>query len=95
MGYNEPSDEHAGGLCYRQPRTMSERIAIANDMVEQLGVRGEIVCDSMQNAADTWFAACPDRLYVLSRGRVVYKGGRGPFFYDPDEMLAFLESTER
>jgi hypothetical protein len=29
----------------------------------------------------------PDRLYVIdSRGRVAYKGGRGPFGYKPSEM---------
>jgi hypothetical protein len=29
----------------------------------------------------------PDRMYVVGRdGRVVYKGGRGPFGFNPDEM---------
>ena len=29
----------------------------------------------------------PDRLYVVdSRGRIAYKGGRGPFGYKPSEL---------
>jgi hypothetical protein len=29
----------------------------------------------------------PDRLYIIdTKGRVAYKGGRGPFGYKPPEM---------
>jgi len=91
MGYNGPSAEHPNGLCYRQPKTMADRAAVARDMVGHFGLRGMIVCDAMDNALEAHLAACPDRLYVLRGDRVVFKGGQGPFLYSVPELLQFLE----
>ncbi len=33
------------------------------------------------------YAAWPERFYVIdTNGRIVYKGGMGPFYFDPDEI---------
>jgi len=45
----------------------------------------------MENTAGRAFNAWPERLYVLSReGTVLYKGGKGPYDFNPDELERFL-----
>jgi hypothetical protein len=60
-----------------------------------------LVVDDLDDRVDDAYAAFPDRLYVIDRaGRVAYKGGRGPFGFDPRDMetaliLTLLEERER
>jgi type I thyroxine 5'-deiodinase len=90
MAYNNPSAEHPEGICVQQPKSIAERIAIARRMREDNALRAPIVCDGVDNALDRLLAACPDRLYVLKEGRMVWKGGQGPFLYSTAELLNFL-----
>jgi hypothetical protein len=47
--------------------------------------------DDMSNAAEGAYSAWPERLYVIDeRGRVAYRGGMGPFHYDPKEVRSWL-----
>ena len=86
MGVNE--DE---GVCYRQPTTLAERVAIAGDFIRDTGYDIPLVVDGMDNAAEAVFAAWPERLYVIGEdGRIAYKGGTGPMDFDPDELEAWL-----
>lgn len=93
MNYNSASDEHPEGVCYAQPRTMDARLAVARDMQAACGLVAPIVCDGMANAMDEFLAACPERIYVLQEGRIVFKTGQGPFLYDTTRALAFLEGA--
>ncbi|MBT8484411.1 MAG: hypothetical protein KJO43_02460 [Phycisphaerae bacterium] len=87
MGVNE--DE---GVCYMQPTTLAERVAIAGDFVRETDFEIPLVVDGMDNAAEMAFAAWPERLYVIGEdGRVAYKGGMGPMDFDPDELESWLE----
>jgi hypothetical protein len=48
--------------------------------------------DSVSRAYGAW----PDRLYVLGAdGRVIYRGGPGPFGFLPDELAKVLEGLPR
>ncbi len=39
------------------------------------------------------YAAWPERLYVVGTdGRIIYKGGMGPFYFDPDEVEEILRT---
>jgi len=81
------------GVCYRQPTTLEERVAIAKDFVERTGFDIPIVVDDMDDAAEEAFAAWPERLYVIDEEGVVrYKGGVGPFGFEPGEVDAWLEA---
>jgi hypothetical protein len=41
----------------------------------------------MQGPAETAYSAWPERLYVVAKGgTLVYRGGLGPFEFDPEEM---------
>jgi hypothetical protein len=87
-GMQEPE-----GVRFKQPTTMAERIEVAQAMQKDLGLRAPIFCDSIDNRLDSTLAACPDRLYVLSRdGRVVWKGGQGPMLYSLSHLEDFLRA---
>jgi len=78
-------------VCYAQPKTIAQRIAIANDFTQRFKYTVPFGVDEMNNAANDAYAAWPERLYVLDEnGRVSYKGGNGPFYYDPKEVRAWL-----
>ena len=79
-------------VVYRQPTTFEERRALARVLVDRLGYRLPLAIDGMDNAADKAYAAWPERMYVIGTdGRIVYKGGMGPFGFKPDQARAALE----
>lgn len=78
-------------VCYAQPKTLEQRVAIANDFTNRYKYLVPFGIDEMSNAANDAYAAWPERLYILDEnGRVAYKGGNGPFKYDPKEVRAWL-----
>jgi len=84
------------GVCYPQPKTMAQRVAIANDFVHRFKYPVPLLIDSFDNRADALYAGWPERLYVIDRaGKIVYKGKTGPFGYHPEEVEAWLESNPR
>jgi hypothetical protein len=78
-------------VCYRQPRTLEDRVAIANDFVERFHYAIPLAVDPMENPADHVYAGWPERLYIVDEsGRIAYKGKTGPFGYHPEEVEAWL-----
>uniref|UniRef100_A0A672TUN9 Iodothyronine deiodinase n=2 Tax=Strigops habroptila TaxID=2489341 RepID=A0A672TUN9_STRHB len=53
-----------------------------------------VVLDTMENLSSAKYAALPERLYLLQEGKVVYKGGVGPWNYHPQEIRAILEKMK-
>jgi type I thyroxine 5'-deiodinase len=82
------------GVCYTQPKTLADRVVIANDFIERFQYTMPLVVDPMENPAEDAFAAWPERLYVIGvDGRIAYRGGKGPFGFDPDELEQWLEAN--
>ena len=80
------------GVCYKQPRTLDERLAIARDFVARHAYDIPFLVDSIDNRVDAVYAAWPERLYIVDEnGTIVYKGKPGPFGYHPEEVAAWLE----
>ena len=78
-------------VCYPQPKTLAQRVAIANDFVKRFDYRIPILVDGMDNRADALYAGWPERFYVVDEGgRIVFKGKPGPFGYHPEEVEAWL-----
>lgn len=78
--------------CYRQPRLFQDRLKIAEHFVQWQGYPVPVAVDDMKNTACRRYAAYPERLYVIAEdGTVAYRGGRGPFEYNPGELEAWLE----
>jgi type I thyroxine 5'-deiodinase len=78
-------------VCYAQPKTLEQRVAIANDFIQRMKYPVPFGIDDMNNAANDAYAAWPEWIYILdSNGRIAYRGGMGPFNYHPEEARAWL-----
>jgi hypothetical protein len=79
------------GICYTQPKTLGERLAVANDFVRRFRYPVPLLVDDMSNRANELYAAWPERIYIVDeQGRIAYKGKTGPFGYHPEELEAWL-----
>jgi iodothyronine deiodinase-like protein len=78
-------------VCYAQPKTLEQRVAIAKDFTARFKFPLPFGIDEMGNSADSAYAAWPERLYVIDEtGHVAYRGGMGPFNYKPAEIRDWL-----
>jgi len=78
-------------VCYAQPKTLGQRVAIAKDFTARYKFPLPFGIDDMGNAAETAYAAWPERLYIIDEtGHIVYRGGMGPFHYKPAEVREWL-----
>lgn len=79
-------------VVFTQPNTLESRMELARTFIDQMKIEGKTLVDDMANTANACFAAWPERLYVLDKsGEILYKGGMGPFYFDPDEVRELLE----
>ncbi|PYV13205.1 MAG: hypothetical protein DMG07_15170 [Acidobacteria bacterium] len=80
-------------VCYAQPKTFADRLAIASDFVRRFNYPVPLVVDRMDNQAERLYAAWPERLYIVDEsGTIVYKGKPGPLGYHPEEVEVWLEN---
>jgi hypothetical protein len=78
-------------VCYAQPKTLEQRLVIANDFTKRFKFTLPFGVDEMSNAANDAYAAWPERLYIIDEGgRIAYRGGMGPFNYKPQEARDWL-----
>jgi len=78
-------------VCYAQPKTLEQRVAIANDFIKRFQYPLPFGVDDMNNAANDAYAAWPERIYIIDEsGHVAYRGGLGPFQYHPEQARAWL-----
>lgn len=85
------NEKEKDNVCYAQPKTIEQRVAIANDFTQRFKFTVPFGIDEMNNAANDAYAAWPERLYIIDeQGRVSYKGGMGPFHYEPKEVRGWL-----
>ena len=81
----------AEGVEFAHTRTEEERNQVATACAVTLNLNIPILIDSMDDAAERAYNAWPERLYVLSKeGAVNYKGGKGPYGFNPEELERFL-----
>ena len=78
-------------VCYAQPKTLEQRVVIANDFIKRFKFTLPFGIDDMSNAADNAYAAWPERIYIIDEsGHIAYRGGMGPFNYKPEEAREWL-----
>ncbi len=83
-------------VVFDQPRTFEARMDLARTFLDRMEVETDAFVDDIRNTAMACYAAWPERIYVVDReGRIVYKGGMGPFYFDPDELREVLEGMKR
>lgn len=78
-------------VCYAQPKNLEQRLYIANDFIKRFKYPVPFGVDDMSNLAEAAYSAWPERLYVIDEtGHIAYRGGMGPFHYDPKEVRSWL-----
>jgi hypothetical protein len=83
----------AEGILYRQHQSFEERETVANTCSLDLHISIPILVEEMDNAIDEAYGAAPERLYLIGTdGKVAYKGGAGPHFFDLDEWEQAIEA---
>ncbi len=74
------------GVVYRQHQSLEERTEVAQACSLNLKYSFPTLVDDMNNSTDVAYAASPERLYLVAKdGKIAYRGGPGPFMFDPDE----------
>lgn len=80
------------GVRVPQPQSLQERVAVGQTCMLKLALEMPAVVDEMDDAVAQAYAALPERLYVIDRdGKVAYKGGLGPMFFQPREWEEAIE----
>lgn len=80
-------------VVFDQPKTFEARLDLARTFVDRMEVETDTLVDDVRNTAMACYAAWPERIYVIDReGRIVYKGGMGPFYFAPDQLREVLET---
>lgn len=79
------------GIRLKQHSHFDERLAAAQLSAQELRLEMPTLVDSMDNAASKLFAAWPERIYIINKGgEVYYRGGYGPYDFDPAEARSSL-----
>lgn len=83
-------------VVFNQPKSFQARVDLARTFMDRMKVETETFVDDIRNTALACYAAWPERIYVIDPdGRIVYKGGMGPFYFKPDELREFLENMKQ
>ena len=76
----------AEGVLFRQHQSYEEREEVAQTCSLDLHISIPVLVEEMDNGTDEAYGAAPERLYLVGAdGKVAYKGGAGPHFFDLDE----------
>jgi hypothetical protein len=85
-GWRMKSNDRAG-VAVEQPTTTEQRRAVAATCCATLEMSMPLLVDEIDDRVGKIYSAFPDRLFLVDRtGRVCYRGGRGPFGYQPREL---------
>ena len=80
------------GIKITDPKTTAERMGVAGECVEDLGLTLPCLVDNIEDQANKVYCGWPDRLYVLEKGgKVAYQGAMGPAGFKPDEAAEAIE----
>jgi type I thyroxine 5'-deiodinase len=72
---------------------MEERVAVGEACMLKLALEMPALVDEMDDAIARAYAAMPERLYLIrADGRIAYKGGVGPMFFQPEEWERAIAS---
>ena len=83
----------AEGVMFRQHQSYEEREEVAQTCSLDLHMSIPVLVEEMNNGTDEAYGAAPERLYVIGAdGKVAYKGGAGPHFFDLDEWEQAIEA---
>jgi type I thyroxine 5'-deiodinase len=75
------------------PIDATERAHVASQCVADLNLPMPAVVDGIDDKVNQAYGGWPDRLYLVGKdGTIAYAGGRGPFFFSPDELESAIRA---
>ncbi|CAI9567302.1 unnamed protein product [Staurois parvus] len=79
----------------KKHRNQEDRCAAANKLLEQYSLppQCQVVADCMDNNTNVAYGVSFERVCIVQRQKIVYLGGKGPFFYNLQEVRQWLELT--
>lgn len=81
------------GILFARPTDADERAEIAAACMLRYNFAFPMALDSMENEVVARYNAMPERLYVLdANGRVTWKCGLGPHYFDPEGFESAVRS---
>jgi len=74
-------------------KSINDRINAAKELQRVIGYSSQVplLVDLMDDTAATVFSTFAERLVVVLNGKMVWQGGRGPFYYRPDALEKWME----
>ena len=85
-GWRDEGNDRVG-IAILQPATKTDRLSVAKKCCSTLELSMPLLVDDINDRVGHAYSGMPDRMYIIDRkGRVAYKGGRGPFGFKPGEM---------
>ncbi|RDD44194.1 Type I iodothyronine deiodinase [Trichoplax sp. H2] len=79
------------GICFKQPKTLEDRMKVAQAFIQNSSFQHAIVVDDIDDTTSNLYDAVPERLYVVSDDyKILYKGGPGPYGYNFDDLTQSL-----
>jgi hypothetical protein len=92
-GWRMDSNDRVG-VAVAQPKSTFQRIEVATQCHDLLEMSMPVLVDGVDDSVGRAYSGLPDRLYVIDRaGKVAFKSGRGPFWFNPGEMEQSLIMT--
>ncbi|MEE6494227.1 hypothetical protein FKM82_017065 [Ascaphus truei] len=85
----------AASFEVKKHRDQEDRCAAANKLLEHFSLppQCQVVADCMDNNANVAYGVSFERVCIVQRQKIVYLGGKGPFFYNLQEVRRWLELT--
>jgi Iodothyronine deiodinase len=85
-GWRMESNDRVG-VAVAQPRSNFQRVEVATQCRDLLEMSMPVLVDGIDDRVGHAYSGMPDRLYIIDReGKVAFKSGRGPFWFNPAEM---------
>ena len=85
-GWRMESNDRVG-VSVAQPKSNLQRAEVATQCHDLLEMSMPVLVDGIDDRVGRAYSGMPDRLYIIDReGKVAFKSGRGPFWFNPAEM---------
>jgi len=78
---------------YKQPKTNSERLAIATEFIAAYNFRLPTVADCIENEFEFYFAGWPIRFYILQERRLKFVAQPKNCTYYPQDVCQWLDEN--
>lgn len=93
-GWAVPADSSLS-FEVKKHRNQEDRCAAAHRLLERFSLPPQcrVVADCMDNNANVAYGVAFERVCIVQRQKIAYLGGKGPFFYNLQEVRHWLEKN--